>query len=75
MSYIWPLHAFIFEVIETAEAEVLACTFLLGRTVRHDVAVALRGGGVFVGPSLLFEYALVWRGWSQIASDVFRLES
>lgn len=40
---------------------------------RKRVSAPLRRGGVpFVGLSMLFEYTVVERGWSRIASDVFR---
>lgn len=44
------------------------------RHLKHIyIPAPLRGGGVsFVGLSLLFEYTVVPRGWSRIASDVFR---
>lgn len=44
------------------------------RGFHHHRPVALRGGGVSCpGLSLVFEYTVFQRGWSRIASDVFRL--
>lgn len=61
---------------------VFARTFTLDHPPEHMceafkiyiyIPAPLRGGGVsFVGLSLLFEYTVVQRGWSRIASDVFR---
>lgn len=81
-AYLWASRALIVRP-KTAEPDI---EFLLapsrattpprdGRRLKC-VPVALRGGGVsLVGRSLAFEYTVVQRGWSRIASDVFRFGS